>query len=43
MDTSDSTISFDERGWCDYCRNFETNLKPQPEPASDLEAKDLPG
>ena len=28
MDTSDSTISFDERGWCDYCRNFETNLKP---------------
>lgn len=28
MDTSDPTISFDERGWCDFCRNFETNLKP---------------
>lgn len=28
MDTSDSTLTFDERGWCDYCRNFETNIKP---------------
>lgn len=28
MDTSDPTITFDERGWCDFCRNFETNLKP---------------
>lgn len=27
MDTSDPTITFDERGWCDFCRNFETNLK----------------
>lgn len=28
MDTSDSTLTFDERGWCDYCRNFFTVLQP---------------
>ena len=28
MDTSDSTLTFDERGWCDYCRNFHLNIKP---------------
>jgi N-acetyl sugar amidotransferase len=28
MDTSDKTLTFDERGWCDYCRNFETSIKP---------------
>lgn len=28
MDTSDSTLTFDERGWCNYCRNFETNIRP---------------
>lgn len=28
MDTSDSNITFDERGWCDYCCNFESNIKP---------------
>jgi N-acetyl sugar amidotransferase len=28
MDTSDKTLTFDERGWCDYCRNFDTNIKP---------------
>ena len=28
MDTSDSKITFDERGWCDYCQNFNENLKP---------------
>ena len=28
MDTSDSTISFDERGWCDYCNNFHNNIVP---------------
>jgi N-acetyl sugar amidotransferase len=28
MDTSDSTLSFDERGWCDYCQNFFNVLKP---------------
>lgn len=28
MDTSDSTITFDQRGWCDYCRNFHRNILP---------------
>lgn len=28
MDTSDSTLTFDERGWCDYCRNFHANIAP---------------
>ena len=28
MDTSDSNISFDERGWCDYCRNYHENIQP---------------
>lgn len=28
MDTSDSNITFDERGWCDYCNNFESAIQP---------------
>jgi len=28
MDTSDPNITFDERGWCDYCRNFYSNILP---------------
>jgi N-acetyl sugar amidotransferase len=28
MDTSDSSISFDENGWCDYCVNFHSNILP---------------
>ena len=28
MDTSDSGITFDSRGWCDYCNNFHTNILP---------------
>jgi N-acetyl sugar amidotransferase len=28
MDTSDPGISFDDRGWCDYCCNFHTNIQP---------------
>ena len=28
MDTSDSHITFDERGWCDYCNNYYTNILP---------------
>jgi N-acetyl sugar amidotransferase len=28
MDTSDSLIQFDERGWCDYCNNFHSNILP---------------
>jgi len=28
MDTTDPDITFDERGWCDYCRNFYKNILP---------------
>lgn len=28
MDTTDSKISFDERGVCDHCRNYEKRIKP---------------
>lgn len=28
MDTSDSNITFDARGWCDYCNNYHTNILP---------------
>lgn len=27
MDTTDPNISFDERGWCDYCNNFGALIK----------------
>ncbi|MDC8758873.1 N-acetyl sugar amidotransferase [Janthinobacterium sp. hw3] len=28
MDTSDSNISFDDKGWCDYCNNYHANIVP---------------
>ncbi len=28
MDTTDSQISFDGRGYCDYCNDFYSNIKP---------------
>ena len=28
MDTSDSNIRFDARGWCDYCNNYHQNILP---------------
>lgn len=28
MDTSDSGIVFDERGWCDYCNNYHSTILP---------------
>ena len=28
MDTSDANITFDARGWCDYCNNFHQNIQP---------------
>ena len=28
MDFSDPGIVFDERGWCDYCNNFDTQISP---------------
>jgi N-acetyl sugar amidotransferase len=28
MDTTDPDITFDERGWCDYCRNYHESILP---------------
>lgn len=28
MDSTDPNIFFDERGWCNYCKNFEKNVAP---------------
>jgi N-acetyl sugar amidotransferase len=42
MDTSDKTLTFDERGWCDYCRNFETYLKPNWHPDERGKEKIMP-
>jgi N-acetyl sugar amidotransferase len=28
MDTTDPHITFDERGWCDYCRNYHKSILP---------------
>src|SRR5580765_3823739 len=28
MDTSDPNITFDSRGWCDYCNNYHANILP---------------
>lgn len=28
MDTSDPNINFDDRGWCDYCNNYYSNILP---------------
>jgi len=33
MDTTDANITFDERGWCDYCRNYYGNILPNWHPS----------
>lgn len=38
MDTSDSNITFDERGWCDYCNNYYANILPNWHPDAEGEA-----
>lgn len=38
MDTSDSGIKFDARGWCDYCNNFHKNILPHWHPDTASEA-----
>lgn len=35
MDTSDTTLTFDERGWCDYCQNFHSSIKPNWKPGEE--------
>src|SRR5258705_9208186 len=36
MDTSDSNITFDARGWCDYCNNYYQRILPNWHPADDI-------
>jgi N-acetyl sugar amidotransferase len=40
MDTSDASIRFDGRGWCDYCNNFHRNIRPNWHP-DDRGAREL--
>lgn len=40
MDTSDATLTFNEEGKCDYCQNFEENIKPNWHPG-ELGSKQL--
>lgn len=40
MDTSDSQIKFNERGWCDYCVNFYQNILPNWHP-NEQDEKEL--
>jgi len=39
MDTTDPKITFDEKGWCDYCRNFQENILPNWHPNAQGEAE----
>jgi N-acetyl sugar amidotransferase len=39
MDTSDSNITFDERGWCDYCCNYYDKILPHWHPNEQGEKK----
>jgi len=39
MDTTDSKIIFDERGRCDYCRNFYKNILPHWHPDEQSEKR----
>jgi N-acetyl sugar amidotransferase len=40
MDTSDSNITFDARGWCDYCNNYYQNILPNWHP-DEVGAREL--
>jgi len=43
MDTSDSNIVFDSRGWCDYCNNYYSNILPNwhPDERGDAEIRSI--
>lgn len=42
MDTTDPNITFDGRGWCDYCRNYYKKILPNWHPNDDGEARLAP-
>ena len=37
MDTLDPNIAFDDRGWCEYCNNFHSKIKPSWNTGQDSE------
>ena len=39
MDTTDPHITFDDRGWCDYCRNYNSQILPNWHPNGKGEAE----
>jgi N-acetyl sugar amidotransferase len=39
MDTSDPNITFDGKGWCDYCNNYHANILPHWHPDERGEAE----
>lgn len=39
MDTTDSSIKFDEKGVCDYCNNYYNNILPNWHPDAQSEAE----
>ncbi len=39
MDTTDPSITFDDRGWCDYCRNYFKNILPSWHPGEENQQK----
>jgi N-acetyl sugar amidotransferase len=41
MDTTDSMIKFDGRGWCDYCNNYCSNILPNWHPDAQGEKEIL--
>ena len=43
MDTSDSNITFNDKGWCDYCTNYYKNILPtwQPDKVNQQELLDV--
>ncbi len=43
MDTSDSGIVFDARGWCDYCNNYHRNILPNWHPDDTRRGADRAG
>jgi N-acetyl sugar amidotransferase len=42
MDTSDPKITFDERGWCDFCNNYHKNILPTWNPSEKGEKQIWP-
>lgn len=42
MDTSDTTLTFDDRGWCDYCCNYHTSIAPNWHPGERGIAEIMP-